>query len=89
MSGDMELIRTLRNKRQTSLQQDIMRMAEDYITLSDFDNSMYISYNGIPLVPIEQDWTVPQILEKLSEIRQNYVNAKLKENNLPKIAAML
>ena len=57
--------------------------------ICDLDNSMFIAFNGIPLVQIENDWTVPQILEKLSEVRKNYINAKIKELSLPRVAAML
>ena len=85
----MELIRTIREKRLTQRQLEIRQAAEEYISLADFDDSMFIAFNGIPLVQIEKDWTVPQILEKLSEVRSNYVNAKLKEVGLPRVAAML
>lgn len=89
----MELIRTLREKRQANKQikhqRQFIQASEDYIRLSDFDNDMYIAYNDLPLVPIDRSWTVPQILEKLNEVRQNYVNAKMKEDGLPKLAAML
>lgn len=85
----MELIRTIRERRQAQRQSEIMMEAEEYIRLSDFDDDMFIAYNGIPLVPIDKGWTVPQILEKLSEVRQNYMNAKTKEYRIPRIAAML
>ena len=89
----MELIRTLKEKRQTNKQikhqRQFIQASEDYIRLSDFDNDMYIAYNDLPLVPVDRNWTVPQILEKLNEVRQNYVNAKMKEDGLPKLAAIL
>lgn len=89
----MELIRTLKEKRQANKQikhqRQFIQASEDYIRLSDFDNDMYIAYNDLPLVPIDRNWTVPQILEKLNEVRQNYVNAKMKEDGLPKLAAIL
>ena len=52
--------------------------AEDKVYLSDFDNSLYIAYDGTPLIPIEDNWTPKQILEELSKLRQNYVNSKMK-----------
>ena len=66
-----------------------MQASEECIRLADFDDSIYIAYNGLPLVPVEKDWNVSQILEKLKEVRDNYVKARLKDYGLPRIAAML
>lgn len=75
----MELIRTLREKSQTRKQAEIQRQAEEMITLSDFDSSLYIAYMGTPFVPIDEGWTSKQIVEELSKLRTNYINAKLKQ----------
>lgn len=75
----MEFIRTLREKSQTKREEAIHRQAEEAITLSDFDSNLFIAFNGTPFVPIEEDWTSKQIIEELSKLRQNYINAKLKE----------
>jgi hypothetical protein len=74
----MELIRTIREKSQTRHENEIHRQAEDFITLSDFDSSLFIAFQGTPLVPINEEWTSKEIIEKLSEVRQNYINSKLK-----------
>ena len=76
----MELIRTLREKSQTRREEEMHRQAEGVITLSDFDSSLYIAYQGTPLIPINEKWTSKEIVQKLSEIRQNYVNSKKKES---------
>ena len=55
-----------------------MRQAEDKIYLSDFDNNLYIAYDGTPLIPIQEDWLPQDIITELSKIRQNYVNNKMK-----------
>ncbi len=75
----MEFIRTLREKSQTKRQHDIQLMSEEYITLSDFADSLYIAYQGTPLNPIQNDWTTKEIMEELSRIRQNFVNSKLQQ----------
>ena len=54
-----------------------MKQAERYITLGDFADSLFIEYNGIPLIPIEASWTTKEIFEQLSMLRQNYVNAMM------------
>ena len=74
----MEFIRTLKEKSQTKRQAEIQRQAEETITLSDFADSIYIAYEGIPLVPIQEDCTPKEIIGELSKLRQNYVNAKSK-----------
>ena len=74
----MELIRTLREKSQTKKQEEIQKQAEETITLSDFDNSIYIAFAGTPLVPIKEEWTSKEIIKELSKLRQNYINSKLK-----------
>ena len=61
----MELIRTLREKSQTQKQADIRRLAEETICLSDFDDEIYIAYNGTPLVQVNKEWTSAQINQSL------------------------
>jgi hypothetical protein len=75
----MELIRTLREKSQTRKEHYIHKQAEDLITLSDFADSLYIAFQGTPLVPVDEKWTSKEIIEELSKVRQNYINAKLQE----------
>jgi hypothetical protein len=85
----MEFIRTLREKSQTRHEEEIQRQAEETITLSDFESSLYIAYGGTPFVPIEEGWTSKEIVQELSKVRHNYINGKLKENGIPRIAAVL
>lgn len=78
----MELIRTLREKSQTKKEEDIRRMSEEIITLADFDSSLFIAYQGTPLVPIEESWTSKEIYEELSMVRQNFINSRKKAQGL-------
>ena len=75
----MELIKSLREKSQTKREEDIRKQAEDLITLSDFDSSLYIAYQGTPLVPIKEEWTTKEIVQELDKIRQNFINSKIKQ----------
>lgn len=77
----MEFIRTLREKHQTQRQNDIQNQAEALIRVSDFDDELFIAYNGVPLVPIEKEWTTKEIIEKLNLLRGNYINSKMKNYN--------
>ena len=82
----MEFIRTIREKSQTKRYASIVKEAERLITLDDFDDSIFIAYNGVPFVPIEKQWATKEIVEKLSELRHNYANARLKECGLGQLA---
>ena len=85
----MEFIRTLREKHQTARQAEIHRQAEELITIQDFDNSLFIAYNGTPLAPIESSWTTKEIVQQLSIFRSNFVNSRMREVGIQRIAAML
>lgn len=76
----MEFIRTIREKQQTAKEEKIAQEAERTITLSDFADTLYIAYNGTPLVAVGEDWTPKKIVQELSIIRQNYVNARTKDS---------
>lgn len=78
----MEFIRTIREKHLTAKENEIKRQAEELIYVADFIDSLYIAYNGVPLVPIEKDWTTKEILEKLHSTRTNYITAKCKEESV-------
>ena len=85
----MDFIKTLREKKKLQREIAIKRVAEETIQLSDFDNEVYIAYNGTPLVPINDSWTSKEIVEELSKLRQNFVNSRMKECGLYRIAAAL
>lgn len=70
----MELFRTIREKHQTNQEHDILKEAEERITISDFDNELFIAYDGVPLSPIDRAWTSEEILQKLSIFRHNFMN---------------
>lgn len=74
----MEFIRTIREKQQTAKQESITKEAERVITVSDFNNTIYIAYNGIPLIQIADNATSKDIVTQLSILRNNYINAKFK-----------
>lgn len=85
----MELIKTLRKKQQTSKQNNITMQAHECICLDDFDDKIYIAYNGTPLIPVEESWTQKEILTKLEETRKGYINYKMQQMNQPKVAVLL
>jgi hypothetical protein len=74
----MELIRTIREKHTTAMHNDFQRQAEETICLADFADNLYIAFNGVPYDPIDTSWTSKEIVERLNALRQNYVNAKMK-----------
>lgn len=48
--------------------------------MKDFENELYIAANGVPLLPIPNDWTASQILDKLSNLRNGYAKYQIKNN---------
>lgn len=83
----MEWIKTLRERQQSSKQNNITLQAHDSICLDDFDGKIYIAYNGTPMIRIEEKWTQKEILAKLEETRQGFINYRMKKLSLPKAAA--
>lgn len=84
----MKFIRSLQEKQQISQQNSIIEQAHNSICLDDFDKTIYIAYNGVPLIPVESTWTQEDILQKLADIRDSYINYKQKQLKSCK-AAML
>jgi len=85
----MEFIRTIKEKSQTKKQETIAKLAEETITLQDFDSSLFIAYNGVPLAPIESSWTTKEIVQQLSVFRNNFINSKMKSEGLSRVAVVL
>lgn len=85
----MEFIRTLKEKQQTKAQEAITKLAEETITLQDFDNSLFIAYNGTPLAPIDSSWTTKEIIQQLSIFRHNFINSRMKQERLHRVAAVV
>lgn len=84
----MEFIRSIREKRQTSCQNDIVQQAHDYIGLDDFDGKIYIAYQGTPLIPVDDKWTQKEIIAKLDETRKGYISYRMNQEATPMVAAM-
>ena len=55
------------------------------IEVSDFEDKLYIAYDGTPVFPIEEGWTTKEIMQRLSELRANYIKAKMSETR-PSVA---
>ena len=75
----MEFIRTIRAKHQASVDASIQKQAEDFIRVEDFAGSLFIGFNGTPLVDIQEDWTVADVLKKLDAVRENYIHYRKEE----------
>ena len=78
----MELFRTFRERRNIRRQTEIQQQAEDLITLQDFNNSLFVAYNGTPLAPIDVSWTTKEIVQQLSVFRNNFIQSRMKESGI-------
>ncbi len=85
----MEFIRTLREKHETSKQNNIREQACSAICLDDFDGKIFIACNGVPLIPVEDKWTQKEIIKKLEDTRTSYINYRMKQPNATGVAVFL
>jgi hypothetical protein len=85
----MEIIKHFKERRLAQKKEAIVRMAEDTIRLSDFDGTVYIAYNGDPLIPMNPLWSSKDIIGELNKLRSNFINSRMKDNGIIKIAAVL
>lgn len=67
-------------KRLSLKQKSLYLESRSAIKVKDFENELYISANGVPLLPIPEDWTAAQILQRLSELREGYSRYAVKNN---------
>lgn len=75
----VEFIKNLKEKQKIKRKLEIAQQAEDTICLSDFNNQVYIAYNGTPLVVVEDSWKSQEIIQELHKLRDNFISARLKE----------
>ena len=75
----VEFIKNLKEKQKIKRRLEIKQQAEDTICLSDFNNQVYIAYNGTPLVVVEDSWKSQEIIQELHKLRDNFISARLKE----------
>lgn len=78
----MEWFKAFKEKQRQQRYNDIINQAESLITLSDFEDKLYVAYDGTTLIPIDPSWTTKEIVQQLSTLRQNYINSRMKENGL-------
>lgn len=75
----VEFIKDFKEKQRTKKYTAIAQQAEDNIYLSDFNDKVYISVGGNPLVEIEDSWTTKEIMEEVKKLRNNFITVKLKK----------
>lgn len=78
----IRLIKRFKNRQITKRKKEICQQANDFITITDFGDQLFIAYQNIPLVPIQKSWTSEEILQQLSITRNNYINAEYIRNGL-------
>lgn len=76
----MKWFSAFKQRHQIQRQENIKKLAEETINISDFDSDLYISYLGTPLIRINKELTSGQILDELSKVRQIFINVKNKAN---------
>ena len=81
----MEIFARLRAKRKKQKEREVTSQARRRIEVSDFDDKLFIAYDGTPVFPIDAEWTTKEIMQRLNELRANYIKAKMSETR-PSVA---
>ena len=81
----MEIFATIKARRKKAKERDVTSQARRRIEVSDFDDKLFIAYDGTPVFPIEEGWTTKEIMQRLYELRANYIKAKMSETR-PSVA---
>lgn len=76
----MELFARWKEKRQETKGRELESQARRRIEVSDFDGKLFIAYDGTPVFPIAAEWTTKEIMDRLYELRANYIKAKMSES---------
>lgn len=74
----MKLLNTLKQKQQTAREESFREEARSTITLDSFEDTLYIAYSGVPLIEIKDNWSPKVIVDKLTEVRQHFIDNKIK-----------
>lgn len=75
----MEIIKALKERSHSRKEAELQQQASDYITVTDFEDTLYIAYNDIPLAPIDPSWTTKEIVQQLSVFRTNFINSMMQK----------
>lgn len=59
--------------------EEVKRAAVELVTLSDYAGSVYVAFAGNPLFALSEKTTMAEAVEKLNDIRANYIVAKLND----------
>ena len=81
----MEIFATIKARRKKAKEKEVMSQSRRRIEVSDFEDKLYIAYDGTPVFPIEENWTTKEIMQRLYELRVNYIKAKMSETR-PSVA---
>lgn len=72
----MNIFAKLKQDRREAKERELTRQAHQRIGVRDFEGSLYIAYDGTPLVPVKDEWTPKDIVDKINILRDNYVKGR-------------
>ena len=58
----MNIFAKLKQDRREAKERELTRQAHQRIGVRDFEGSLYIAYDGTPLVPVKDEWTPKDIV---------------------------
>ena len=75
----MNLFENWKEKSKLRKEKEVRKLANSFITLTDFNGSIYIAYMNNPLISVDTLSSAKDIVEKLDVVRKNYIDSKLQE----------
>lgn len=62
-----------KERQKLTSETNIQQEALSRIKVRDFNSQLYISFDRIPLIPINKDWTQETIFEELNKLRTSFI----------------
>lgn len=66
-------LKTFKERQKLTSETNIQQEALSRIKVRDFNSQLYISFDKIPLIPINKDWTQETIFEELNKLRTSFI----------------
>lgn len=63
-------------RKQVNYNEALKDEARTKYTIKEFQNTLFIAFEGVPIIGFQPETTVKEILERLHHLQENYVKYK-------------
>lgn len=85
----MEFLSNYRQRHEASVLKGIEAEADNIYTLEEYKGKLFIAIQGVPTIGFEDNTPATEIVKKLKERKESYVEYKKSSNSRLRIAAAL